>query len=328
MLSRVADSLYWMSRYLERAEHLSRAIDVQLHLALDEAPAFASVGWICLLNGLRADLPAHLCADDRAVTDALTFDRGNPSSIVSCIAQARENARQVREQITTDVWEELNRLYLAVTARNIESVWKSGPHEFLRSVQRGAQLLAGVADATMDHAEGWQYIRLGRFVERAMSIAWLLDAHFGLRSLEWEGEPTADDFVAWSGLLRSFSAFEPYCKSHTVELRPQRILSFLLFSAEFPHSMRFCATQIHSAVSAIGEWTGTPRGATVRRLAGKLESDLAFGSLDDAHAVDLAETLRQYVRRCLDVHNAVYRRYITYTVDEALRESDLDAVNL
>jgi uncharacterized alpha-E superfamily protein len=317
MLSRVADSLYWMSRYLERAEHTARALDVQLHLALDEAPAIASVGWVCLLDALRIDLPAQKATNERAVTDALTFDKSNASSIICCVEQARENARQIREQITTDVWEELNRLYLSVKAMNNEQLWRSGPHPFLRSVQRGAQLLAGVADSTMNHGEGWQFIRLGRFMERATSVAWLLDAHFGVRG--FDSDPTAEDFVAWSGLLRTCTAFEPYCKVHTVELQPKRILSFLLFDSEFPHSVRFCAGQMEAAVSAISEWTATPRTAVVRRLAGRLQAELGFATIDEALKGDLSEYLREVVGRGFELHDAVYRRYIGYTVDAALR---------
>ena len=319
MLSRVADSLYWMSRYLERAEHMARAVDVQLHLALDEAPSMASMGWVCLLGGLKADLPAHLCTDDRAVTNALTFDRQNPSSIVSCIGQARENARQIREQISSDIWEELNRLYLSVKAMDIDRMWKSEPHVFLHSVQRGAQLLAGVADSTINHGEGWQYIRFGRFLERAMSLAWLLDAHFGVRGIEMEESPTPEDFVAWSGLLRACSAFEPYCRVHTVELRPRQILEFLLFDPEFPHSVRFCACQMEHAIDAVAQWTATPRDALVRRIVGKLHAGLGFGCLDEVFAGDLSEYLLNIIKQCFAVNDAVYRRYISYPVDAALR---------
>ena len=157
MLSRVADSLYWMSRFLERAEHTARAIDVQLQVALDEAPASASMGWVCLLNSLRTELPAELCSDDRAISSALLFDRANPSSVISCVELARENARQIREQITSDVWEEINRLYLSVREMDIDGVWREGPHGFLRRIQRGAQLLAGVRTRRARHRRRPQF---------------------------------------------------------------------------------------------------------------------------------------------------------------------------
>lgn len=319
MLSRVADSLYWMSRYLERAEHTARAVDIQLQLALDEAPSSASMGWVCLLNGLRLEMPADLCANGRAIASALLFERGNNSSVNSCIEQARENARQIREQITSDVWEELNRVYLTVREKNIDDVWREGPHGFLRRVQRGAQLLAGVADSTMDHSEGWQFIRLGRFIERSIGLAWLLDAHFGVRGPDFDGDPSSDDSVVWSGLLRSCTAFEPYCKMHTAEIRPRWILQFLLFNADFPHSLRFCATEIEAAIDALSEDTGTLRSSPVRQLAGRLRADLDFRVIDEVVDAGLAEYLRRIVGLCSKVHNAVYDRYISYTVDAALR---------
>lgn len=319
MLSRVGDALYWMSRYLERAEHTARAIDVQLHLALDESPVGATTGWVCLLGALKADLPLHLCADDRAMTEALTFDRANPSSIVNCIEMARENARQIREQITSDVWEELNRLRIEVREMDIERMWQRGPHGFLRSIQRGSQLLAGVADSTMNNGEGWQFIRLGRFIERAIDLAWLLDAHFGVRGIELPDEPSPDDFTIWSGLLRTCTAFEPYCKVHTAELRPSWIAQFLLLSADFPHSVRYCAGQINTAVSAIAEWTGTPQTADVRRAAGRLEAELAYRTIDEVLNDDLSDYLQSLVARCFQVHDAVYTQYVAYEIEAALR---------
>lgn len=319
MLSRVADSLYWMSRYLERAEHTARAIDVQLQLALDEAPSSATMGWVCLLNGLRLEMPADLCSNDRAIASALLFDRSNSSSVISCIEQARENARQIREQITSDVWEEVNRIYLTIREMDIDGVWREGPHGFLRRVQRAAQLLAGVADSTMDHSEGWQFIRLGRFTERAIGLAWLLDAHFGVRGPDFDGEPTSDDFVVWSGLLRTCTAFEPYCKMHTADVRPQWILQFLLLNGDFPHSLRFCAAEIESAIDALAEDTGTLRSAPVRRLSGRLRAELDFRMINEVLDAGLSEYLERIVGLCLTVHNAVYDRYISYTVDAALR---------
>jgi uncharacterized alpha-E superfamily protein len=325
MLSRVADCLYWMSRYLERAEHTARAIDVQLNLALDEAPWSASIGWVCLLNSLRTDLPMDIYVDARAATNALAFDRNNPSSIASCIANARENARQIRESVTSDMWEEINRLYLSIRDMNIDRLWDAGPHAFLRSVQRGAQMFCGVADSTMNHGEGWQFIRLGRFLERAMSLAWLLEAHFGMKGTVTSLEPSPDDFVAWAGLLRMCSAFEPYCRMHTVELRPQWILQFLLLDAEFPHSVRFAARQVEESVCALADWTGAPRTAAVQRLAGKLAAQLSYATIDEVLSADLTDYFQGIVGCCAEIHHALYCQYISYTVDAALRGETVGA---
>lgn len=318
MLSRVADCMYWMSRYLERAEHTARLIDVQLTIALDETPQYASLGWVCLLNALLADLPMEAMSDARVITHALALDHDNPSSILRCVENARENARQIREQITSEMWEEINALYLSLRDMDIDRVWQTGPHAFLRNVKRGAQVFAGVADSTMDRGQGWQFIRLGRFVERANALAWMLDAHFGIKG-HATGEPNPEDFVAWAGLLRGCNAYEPYCKIHTVELRPRWILDFLLLSAEFPHSVRFSAREIEAAVSGICEWTGTPRAAEIRRLAGRLSAELEFQTIGEVLGEDLSAYLRGIVERLSAVHNAAYGQFIGYTVDSVLR---------
>lgn len=320
MLSRVADSLYWLGRHIERAEHTARSLDVQLNLALDEAPWSASVGWVCLLGGLRADLPMDQATDARAITQALVLDRSNPSSIVNSVANARENARQVRESITSEMWEEINGLHLSLRSAEIDRLWAAGPQSLLQSVHRGGQMIAGVIDSSMIHGEGWEYIRLGRNLERAISVAWLLDAHFGIKGVDPVGEPTADEFVAWAGMLRMFTSFEAYCKLHTIELCPRRILTFLLFNPDFPHALRYTANQIEDTTRALSEWTGKRRDTECSRLAGRLAAQLSYSTIDEILAGDLSGFLRDIVNLCIDIHNAVYRQFISYTVDAALRQ--------
>ncbi len=319
MLSRVADSLYWMSRYLERAEHTARLLDVQLHIALDVAPHTATVGWFCLLNSLRFEMPAEVAADAGAVTRALAFDPHNAGSIVACVGQARENARQIREQIPSEMWEEINNLYLAVREMSIDRLWQSGPHAFFHSVQRGAQLVAGLSDSAMNHGEGWQFIRLGRYLERAIALAWLLDSHFGIKGADALVEATPSDFVSWAGLLRMATAYESYCRVHTVELQPRRILDFLLLNVEFPHAVHFCARQVDKAITGIAGWTGTSRTAQGHRLAGRLNADLAYDTIDEVLANDLDKCLNKVVTTLAAVHDAVYNQYIGYTVGAVLQ---------
>ena len=318
MLSRVADCLYWMSRYLERAEHTARALDVQLNVALDESPWASSMGWMCLLGSLRVDLPMDVCSDPQAVTDALVFDRSNPSSVVSCVRNARENARQVRESITSELWEEINHLHLSMRSQSIDQLWSAGPHGFLKSIHRGSQMITGIIDATFNHGEGWQFIRLGRYLERAMATAWMLDSHFGMRGTGAAAEPNPDEFVAWSALLRMSNSYEPYCKIHTVELRPQWILQFLLLNPGLPRSIRFAAEQIQAAATAITIATGATNAAEIRRLTGRLAADLSYVTINEILSDDLSKYLHAIVNRCVEIHNAVYNRFVTYTVDAAL----------
>lgn len=316
MLARVAGNLYWMARYLERAEHTARLLEAQLELALDEAPHAASLGWICLLNGLKLDLPLEASVSPREVTAAVVFDSQNPNSLVNCVGAARENARQIREQLTTEMWEELNRVHLDLRGLDIDVIWRIGPVDAIHEIRRGAMAFAGAADATLEHGEGWQFIRLGRFLERAINLAWLLDAHFGLRGIS-DAEPGAEDTVAWAGLLRGCTAFEPYCKRFAVTLNPRQILTFLVLDAEFPHTLRFCAAQVERALAHIAEWTGTPRGAAVMRGAGRLHAGIEFASIDEI-APDLAEFLREFVDACYCLHRDVHGRYIDYPVDSHL----------
>ena len=191
MLSRVAESLYWMSRYLERAEHTARLIDVHLNSMLDQAGGDESLRWQRLLRSLRTPLPTGEI-DAYSVTRLLTFDEANDSSIVSCIAAARENARQVRERISSEMWEQLNRLFLQVKQTSMEQIWHAEPHKFLNSVKEGIYLFQGITDATMSHSEGWHFIRVGRFLERTTATASLLDTHFSIFLIgqgEYESEP-------------------------------------------------------------------------------------------------------------------------------------------
>src|SRR6202047_3792080 len=183
MLSRVAASLYWMSRYLERAEHTARVIDVDLQLGRDQSPLAGSERGGRLFEALQVPESLIGTLDSVSVTHTLTLNRSKPSSIFCCVAAALDSLRQVREQCSSKMWENLNRLYLQTIdiPQTETSVLQSG--EFFRSVQEGGHLFQGITDSTMTHGEGWQYIQLGRFVERMETIAALVGTHFkGLSS--------------------------------------------------------------------------------------------------------------------------------------------------
>lgn len=179
MLSRVADSLYWMSRYLERAEHCARLIDVHLNLMLDQSPESAEHRWRRVWSFLGDDASVDASTTDApTLTHALIFDTGNRSSIVSCMLSTRDNAQQVREQISSEMWEQINRLFHQVKRAASDDVSHVQPLEFLSAVREGAHLFHGLSDSTMNHGEGWQFIQTGRFMERANATAALLDVHF------------------------------------------------------------------------------------------------------------------------------------------------------
>ena len=231
MLSRVADNLYWMSRYLERAEHTARLLDVELQLWLDQSPKVGAGRWRFLVDALQVT-GVHGKLDPLHLAETLVFSRQNSSSIVSCMSAARENLRHVREQCSSEMWEQLNRLYLQVIDRHPDEGWILNSHELFRAVQEGAHLFQGITDATMSHGEGWQYIQLGRYVERTVTLAALMDTHFLRASPPTDAAVESAEYLSWVGLLRGCAAFEAYCKAQTAEIRPLRIAEFLLLNPE------------------------------------------------------------------------------------------------
>jgi uncharacterized alpha-E superfamily protein len=316
MLSRVADSLYWMSRYLERAEHTARLVNVNLNLTLDRAPADAARHWGRLLASLP-DPPTWQIRTTPDVVERATVDLANRESIAACVGAARENARQVREEISSEMWEEINRLYLAVQKRQpMDSEWTAGTHEFLSATINGVHQIQGVTDATMTHGEGWHYIELGRYLERASATAALLDVQFREAPPDASGLPGVSEFVEWVGLLKSCCAFEAYCRHYTADVRPQRIAEFLVLNPEFPRSIHFAAARVQAALRAIAGLTGRTNGRS-ERLAGRLLASLDYGQIDEIMG-ELPSYLQGIVRQAALINVAVHQQYIAYPIDIGL----------
>jgi uncharacterized alpha-E superfamily protein len=309
--------LYWMSRYLERAEHTARLIDVNLQLRLDQSPEAGAGRWLRLLEACQVPPPENGKIGSTALTHILTLDRTNESSILSCVAAARENLRQVREQCSTEMWEQLNRLYLQVNSTTSSEAWLLHSHIFFRAVQDGAHLFQGVTDSTMSHGEGWQYIQLGRFVERTDALARLIGTHFRSLSHPLDQAVESEDYIEWVGLLKSCAAFEAYCKTYTAELRPLRVAEFLLLNPEFPHSVRFSVDMVHAALAAIGDMTERKAEQPVR-LAGRLQATLSFSQIEEIMASGATGYVDSIRWQCAHAHTAIHQVYFDYSVESAL----------
>jgi len=317
MLSRVADSLYWMSRYLERAEHTARLIEVDLQLRLDQSPESGAGRWLRLLNALQTLGPEDPKIEAASITHLLTLDRTNPSSILSCVSAARENLRQVREQCSTEMWEQLNRLYLQVSNTSKGESWLLNSHIFFRAVLEGAHLFQGVTDSTMSHGEGWQYIQLGRYVERTDTLARLIGTHFGSLTQPPDQAVESEEYLEWVGLLKSCAAFEAYCKTYTAEMRPLRVAEFLLLNPEFPHSVRFSVDMVHASLARIGEMTERKAEQPVR-LAGRLQATLNFSQIEEILASGAGAYVDSVRWQCAQAHTAIHQVYFDYSVESAL----------
>jgi len=315
MLSRVADSMYWMSRYLERAEHTARLLAVKLESMIEQSREDADSSWSRVVAALAPEERVAAPSDAFAITQNLAFDPANPSSLLSCLRNARDNARQVREQLSLEVWENLNRLYLKLQPMTMETIWVHQPAHLFREVLQDLHTLGGVTYSTLSHGEAWYFLELGRHIERAQLTSRLLDLHFGAAA-SVVGE--APKYFDWLVLLKFCSAFEPYCKAYTAAIRPEKIAEFLLFDAEFPHSVRFAVERVCAALLHVAPGAPPNRRAAVERLAGRLKASVDFTQIEELMSGPIAPFLDDISRQCEQIHDAVYASYIAYGAETVL----------
>jgi uncharacterized alpha-E superfamily protein len=315
MLSRVADNLYWMSRYLERAEHTARLLAVKLESLLDQSKDDADTSWRRVATALSSDaqVPSTM-TDAYEITHVMALDRFNTSSLISSLRFARDNARQVREQISSEMWNHLNRLYLRLTPVTMPDVWGDSPASFFRDVVEQLHMLEGVTNSTMRHGESWRFIQLGRYIERAQLVSRLLDLHFDAVP----GSRPMPQYADWIVLLKSCTAFEAYCKVYTANIQRDRIAEFLLFDAEFPHSVRFSVDRLTQALAQIALAAPPARRAACERLAGRLKASVDFGQIDELIGGNIDTFLANIATQCEQIHDAVYDAYIAYDAETVL----------
>lgn len=313
MLSRVADSLYWMSRYIERAENDARLLDVNLQLLLDlGGEAEAMQHWAPVIASLEeTDLFDSLyeTADEQSVTDFLALQTKNPNSIVSCLTLARENARTTREQISSEMWEQINRLYLFVKSREAKDLLSSSPHEFFKRVVEGSHLFQGITDATMTQGEGWDFIRIGTLLERADSTSRILDMKYHILLPTGENVGGNVDTIQWMAVLKSCSALEAYCKLYVSRVAPWKVAEFLITHREFPRSIRYCVDSLDTALHRISGVDESRYGNEAERLSGRLCSDLDYATIGEIFEAGLHEYLTQIQERLVEVSDAMYATY-------------------
>ena len=317
MLSRVADSLYWMSRYLERSENTARLIDVHINSMLDMNVEFVKDQ---RLHRLQESLISQSEADSQLTGDEILYDftlnENQPISIVSTVIGARENARQIREQISSEMWTQINKLYLLVTSTNTTRLWQSAPHNFYLQVKEGSHLFQGITDATMNHNQGWHFIQLGRYIERSLSLLQLLDIHFQDTELESQKDIATNTYFEMVTILKSVSAFEAYCKVYNPNLQSMWIVEFLLFNKEFPRSLRFCIEMIQHSLQTLADTTNRSKNTNLYRMSGRLQSNLSYDDIRDVH--DLHAYIQDIKIQIYQIHVMLYDTFITYPIESAL----------
>jgi uncharacterized alpha-E superfamily protein len=318
MLSRVADSLYWMSRYLERAENTVRQLDVTMSLMLDVGGPNVETRWQRMMAALgKADgMPWNGSLEKMA--RKLVFDRADPSSVTHCVNAARENARQVREEISTEQWQRLNRLYHHIHSPNAQNQFDSSAGDVLASIIDGIYLFKGTTDTTMIHGQGWQFIRLGRYLERAYATATMLEVYQPDLFQHAAQERAAHLYLEFVGLLRCCTSFEAYCQVYTADVSPDRVLEFLLLNRDFPHAIRYCVDGARQAIDEVQHTGGRRAPDELVASMGKLHSMLVYTTINEILAGDAAAFLHTIRGQCLRIHELIYRYYVQYSIQSAL----------
>jgi uncharacterized alpha-E superfamily protein len=314
MLSRTADHLFWMSRYTERAENTARMLDVNYQSSLlPQSAAVAQLGWQGLLSisELRQTYAAkHDAITSREVMEFMVKDESNPSSIISCLRAARENARAVRGSLTTEVWETANSTWLDVNRMLRAGEFEADPAQFFEWVKFRSHLSRGVTLGTMLQDEAFYFLRLGTFLERADNTARLVDVKFHAVESDFYGAASEKDqeydFYHWSAILRSVSAFEVYRKVYRDVIRPERVAELLILRADMPRSLHASLNDVLINLEMV---TADPASETLRR-AGKLRADLKYGRIDEILATGLHAFLTQFLDRVNELGSHISREFL------------------
>lgn len=295
MLSRVANSIYWMCRYIERAENVARFISVNLNLLLD-MPMEKGRSWepLIMITGDK-DIFEEKFQDynQESVIRFLTFDTDYFNSIATCLAAARENARSIREIISSEMWEHLNNFYLELTEKESLSFALTDPHRFFRIIQMRSHLFTGLMHCTMSHGEAWNFAQIGRMIERADKTSRILDVKYFMLLPHSDMVNTPIDNIQWTAVLKSASAFEMYRKEYH-RITPKQVANFLIFDSRFPRSIHFC---VNNAKICLYRVTGSPEGALrnpAEKKLGRLEADLEYTDIDDVVNYGMHEYLDRF----------------------------------
>lgn len=320
MLSRVAENLYWISRYIERAENVARLLDVGFYLELDAAGiAHADDGpgpieEILTILACREDLERTSpsgAKDREAVLRFLTFERRHDHSILAMLARARENARGTQDALSVEAWSHLNRFYLFLGGARAQEKFAASPSRFFDGVKRACILFGGLVEGTLPRTEAFHFLQLGRYLERANQIGRILGVKLhGLRDggLGAEPEPPMR-IVHWSSLLHSCSAHEAYPRQYHDAIDPEGVVRYLVLDADFPRAIRFCVARCLESLRAIAGGDGTGFASEAERRLGRLDSELHYLDVGEIIARGLASFLAGIRAECNLIGDEIHHAY-------------------
>lgn len=296
MLCRVADSLFWMSRYIERAENTVRLVDVTLQTLLESEhsndenhyahwqPILASLGDQALFESLYEE------KSSANITDFLTFNRENPSSVLQCISAARENARMIRDQISSEMWEVINRTFLWIKKQDAKAICEDADYEFFQHIKEFSQLFQGLVDTTFPHQIGFEFVKIGANIERADKTCRILDAKRYMRAFS-STENDALDNAQWAAILRGCSAHEAYRRVFVADIEGDNVRDFLIRSRDFPRSVLFCLSRVQLAMHAISKCPTSHFSNEAERRLGQLIAKLNYADPSELSGAKVSELI-------------------------------------
>jgi uncharacterized alpha-E superfamily protein len=307
MLCRVAEDLFWMSRDVERAISTGRIIDVMMHLELDAGPEreVASSIWAALTPGSQSDLDSS--GDAMSLQRYLANEHDNPNSMAACLRRARTNARGVRDTISSEMWEQINRVYLSLVAPGFAVSSDHNPQGYFSTVREGLHFFQGLVDSTLARDEAWLFLSLGKYLERANAVTRIVAAEAPFLLGE---EGTDDEAVRWLAILRTCGSGEAYARHYAMRVEPARVLEFLLLNPTFPQSVRFAIASAHDALTALSgsNLTGERARRPVRTL-GRLRAQLEHSAVDEILEDGLPVFLREVLASIAASSNQIAQTY-------------------
>lgn len=321
MLSRVANLIYWMARYLERAENTARIVDVNAQLALDlqdrqtddDPKVWEPMIYVAGNEDRFFELYGRSGLTEENVVTFMLFDRRNPSSALSCINQARENARCIRDQLSTEVWEQLNTAHLRLRTHSYTTYQDRGPGDYLDGLKESLQLVHGIADSMLPRGQAWWFYEFGRLLERADNVSRIIDVKYFILLPRAQTVGSAVDLIQWASVLRSCSAYEAYRKSRHGQLSLERVVAYLVLDPLFPRSIRFAVSAAGDALDHI--LADLPRlgDNPCRRQVAALAAEFERAEIAEILVGGLHEYLDGLQVKIAGIHDAMHVTFIDHS---------------
>jgi uncharacterized alpha-E superfamily protein len=315
MLSRVAENLFWMSRYLERAENVARLLDIGLYLELD-APSVATEDGsapvdiaLDILDSGSTFRATHPAAGRNAALEPLTFDRANPQSILTMIGRARENARGTQESLGVDAWSEVNRLYLYLGGARAQRRFRAGPSAFYATIKQSCILFDGLIQNSLPRDEVYHFLQVGRYLERIAVMDRILHAKCRSHTPGASGGDPAMELVRWTGLLRSCSAYGAYLRVERDRVDPLGVIRFLILNPDFPRAIRFCVSRCRESLQEIAGGDDEDYSSEAGRLLGRLDGELRYIDVGEIFERGLLAFLERIQTSCRRVGEEIQRSF-------------------